>query len=263
MYNNGVAPTTAIPEPKPPSQTVDRALSILTLLAQRGPSGVTEVANALGVHKSTTARLLATLERFRFVEQDGNRGKYRLGFGIVRLAGATAAQLDIAKEGRPVCARLAAELRGTVSLSVLEGGGATAVAQEPSTERNWIGLRMPLHATATGKVLLASLGFEELSGALERPRQRFTADTITASGALLADLNRVRDRGWAATIGELETGLNSVAVPVRGPGGRIAGALSVSAYDEHLQPDDFKDLARILKQASEEILARLELLANP
>lgn len=250
-------------EPKTPSQSVDRALSILTLLAQRGPLGVTDLARHLGVHKSTATRLLATLEKFRFVEQDGNRGKFRLGFGIVRLAGATAAQLDIAKEGRPVCARLATELRGTVTLSVLEGGGATAVAQEPSTERNWIGLRMPLHATATGKVLLASFGFEELSSALERPRQRFTANTITASGALLADLNRTRDRGWGATIGELELGLNSVAVPVRGPGDRIVGALSVSASDEHLHPDDFKDIARILTQAADEILTRLQLLTNP
>ncbi|MFI6026731.1 IclR family transcriptional regulator [Amycolatopsis magusensis] len=261
MHNN--TEPAAVREPRSPSQTVDRALSILTLLAQRGPSGVTELARELGVHKSTTTRLLAALEKFRFVEQVGNRGKYRLGFGIVRLAGATAAQLDIAKEARPTCARLAAELRGTVSLSVLEGGGTTAVAQEPSTERNWIGVRMPLHATATGKVLLASLGFEELSAALERPRQRFTAGTITAGGALLADLNRVRDRGWAATIGELEADLNSVAVPVRGPGGRIAGALSVSASAEHLDTDDFQDIARLLVQAADEIRLRLQRQVEP
>ncbi|MBN6039719.1 IclR family transcriptional regulator [Amycolatopsis sp. 195334CR] len=261
MYNTG--DTTSAGEPRSSAQTVDRALSMLTLLAQRGPSGVTELARELGVHKSTATRLLSALEKFRFVEQDGNRGKYRLGFGIVRLAGATTAQLDIGREGRPVCAKLAAELRGTVSLSVLEGGSATAVVQEPGTERNWIGVRMPLHATATGKVLLASLGFEELSIALERPRQRLTANTITASGALLADLNRVRDRGWAATIGELETGLNSVAVAVRGPGGRIAGALAVSAPEEHLGLDDFQDIARVLTQAVEEIRAGLQRLTLP
>ncbi|WP_410599590.1 IclR family transcriptional regulator [Amycolatopsis sp. lyj-90] len=257
MYNTGEAGDAA--EPRPPSQTVERALSILILLARRGPSGVTELARELGVHKSTATRLLSALEKFRFVDQEGNRGKYRLGFGIVRLAGATAAQLDIAKEGKVTCTRLAAELRGTVNLSVLEGGGATVVAQEPSTERNWIGLRMPLHATATGKVMLASLGFEELSAALERPRQRFTSGTITANGALLAELNRVRDRGWAATIGELEADLNSVAVAVRGPGGRIAGALSISATGEYLEPGDFQDIAGLLTQGAEEIRARLEL----
>ncbi|GAA0535334.1 IclR family transcriptional regulator [Saccharopolyspora thermophila] len=261
MHNNGKVSAAA--EPRTPTQAVDRALSMLILLAKRGPSGVTELALELGVHKSTASRLLAALERQRFVEQAGPRGKYRLGFGIVRLAGATAAQLDIARESRPVCVRLASELRGTVSLSVLEGGGATAVVQEPSTERNWIGLRVPLHATASGKVLLASFGFEELDDALSRPLQRFTAHTVTSPGALLADLNRVRDRGWAAASGEFEPDLHSVAVPVRGPGGRIAGALSVSADGYHLPPAEFQRTARILTEAAAEILDRLQSLAGP
>jgi DNA-binding IclR family transcriptional regulator len=260
MYNSDEARGAA--EARSVSQTVDRALSMLTLLAQHGPSGVTELAHHLGVHKSTASRLMSALEKYRFVEQVGNRGKYRLGFGIVRLAGATAAQLDIAGESRPICVRLASELRGTVSLSVLEGGGVTAIVQEPSTERNWIGLRAPLHATASGKVLLASFGFEELGEALERPRQRFTARTITAPGALLADLNRVRDRGWAATSGELENGLNAVAVPVRGPGSRIAGTLSVSADADDLRPSDFQDIARILGHAADEIRDRLQRLRD-
>ncbi|GLY71545.1 IclR family transcriptional regulator [Amycolatopsis taiwanensis] len=259
MYNNGDDAGSA--EPRTPSQAVDRALSMLTLLAQRGPSGVTELAREIGVHKSTASRLMAALEKYRFVEQDGRRGKYRLGFGIVRLAGATAAQLDIAGESRPVCVRLASELRGTVSLSVLEGGSATAIVQEPDTERNWIGLRVPLHATASGKVLLASFGFEDLGAALAGPLERFTPQTVTSPGALLADLSRVLDRGWAAASGEFETDLNSVAVPVRGPGGRIAGALSVSAGADHLGVADFQDVARVLIQAAEEILDRLQRLA--
>lgn len=261
MHNNNQVTPAA--EPRTQTQAVDRALSMLVLLAKRGPSGVTELARELGVHKSTASRFMNALEKQRFVEQVGPRGKYRLGFGIVRLAGATAAQLDIAGESRPVCVRLASELRGTVSVSVFEGGGATAVAQEPSTERNWIGLRVPLHATASGKVLLASFGFEELDDALKQPLQRFTAHTVTARGALLADLNRVRDRGWAAASGEFEPNLHSVAVPVRGPGGRIAGALSVSASQNHLRPTDFQSTARILAEAAEEIRDRLQSLAVP
>lgn len=260
MHNNDEPTGSA--EPRSPSQAVERALSMLTLLAQRGPSGVTELARELGVHKSTASRLMAALERYRFVEQVGRRGKYRLGFGIVRLAGATAAQLDIAAESTPVCVRLAAELRGTVSLSVLEGDGATTIVQEPNTERNWIGLRVPLHATASGKVLLAGFGFEQLGVTLERPLERFTAHTVTARGALLADLSRVRERGWAATSGEFESELNSVAVPVRGPGGRIAGALAVSAGRDQLGPADFQDVARVLAQAAAEIVDRLRDLTS-
>ena len=249
-------------EPRSTTQAVERALSILVLLARNGPSRLTDLAREIGVHKSTASRMMSALERFRLVEQTGNRGRYRLGFGIVRLAGATAAQLDIARESRPVCVRLAAELRDTVSLSVREADGVTAVVQEPETERNWIGLRAPLHATASGKVLLASFGFEELGEMLERPRERFTPHTITAPGVLLADLNRTRDRGWAATNGELEPDLNSVAVALRGPGGRIVGALSVSAGKTSLRPRDFREVARILADGAEEILERLHRFAD-
>ncbi|GAA3562904.1 IclR family transcriptional regulator [Amycolatopsis ultiminotia] len=260
MYNTEGA--AGDPEMRSPSQAVDRALSILDLLARHGPSGVTELAREIGVHKSTASRMMSALEKHRMVEQDGHRGKYRLGFGIVRLAGATAAQLDIAKESKPVCARLATELHGAISVSVLEGTSVTTIVQEPATERNWIGLRAPLHATASGKVLLAGFGFAELEEVLEQSLTRFTAHTVTSRGALRADLCRVRDRNWGATGGELEPDLNSVAVPVRSPGGRIAGALSASAPAAHLRPADFPDVARVLTTAAEEILGRLHRLAG-
>ncbi|MBO0874692.1 MAG: helix-turn-helix domain-containing protein, partial [Pseudonocardia sp.] len=83
-------------------QSVDRALSILEYLAQNGSSGVTEIAKNLNVHKSTAFRLVVALENRQLVEQEEERGKYRLGFGLIRLAGATSAQLDLTKEGRPV-----------------------------------------------------------------------------------------------------------------------------------------------------------------
>ena len=95
-------------------QSVDRALSILELLARDGEAGVTEIANELKVHKSTAFRLLATLEAHRLVEQDGDRGRYRLGVGNLRLAGATTARLDLVTEARPVCRQLAADTGETV-----------------------------------------------------------------------------------------------------------------------------------------------------
>ena len=82
-------------------QSVDRALTILELLARSGEAGVTEIADDLGVHKSTAFRLVATLEQHRLVEQAGDRGKYRLGVGVLRLAGATTARLDLVQEARP------------------------------------------------------------------------------------------------------------------------------------------------------------------
>jgi DNA-binding IclR family transcriptional regulator len=82
-------------------QSVDRAVTILEILARDGENGVTDIARELGVHKSTAFRLMAALERRELIAQDSSRGKYRLGVGIVRLAGAAGAQLDLVQEGRP------------------------------------------------------------------------------------------------------------------------------------------------------------------
>jgi DNA-binding IclR family transcriptional regulator len=102
-------------------QSVDRALSILEILARQGDAGVTEIGKELGVHKSTAFRLLAALESHGFVEQSEDRGSYRLGFGIVRLAGSITAQLDLNRQGRAACERLAADLDDTVNIAILDG----------------------------------------------------------------------------------------------------------------------------------------------
>ena len=95
-------------------QSVDRAVTVLEILA-RGGAGVSEIAAHLGVHKSTAFRLLAALEDRELVEQVQDRGKYRLGFGVLRLANAVVGRLDLTQQSRPVCERLAAQLGETVN----------------------------------------------------------------------------------------------------------------------------------------------------
>ena len=84
-------------------QSVDRAVSVLEILARHGEAGVTEIADELDVHKSTAFRLLGVLENRGLVARTGERGKYYLGAGVLRLAGAAAVRLDISQEGVPVC----------------------------------------------------------------------------------------------------------------------------------------------------------------
>ena len=104
-----------------PVQSVDRAVAILEILARDGEAGVTEVARELDVHKSTASRLLAALDRRELVAQDTARGKFRLGVGIVRLAGAVSRKLDLVQESRPVCRALAQQVGETVNLAILSG----------------------------------------------------------------------------------------------------------------------------------------------
>jgi DNA-binding IclR family transcriptional regulator len=247
--------------PATPVQSVDRALTILQMLAESGELGVTEIAGRLDVHKSTAFRLLGSLEQHRLVEQLGERGKYRLGFGIVRLAGATTARLDLAREGGPVCRQLAGEINETVNIAVMDAGAAVNITQEQGsaavTAQNWIGQRTPLHATSSGKVLLAWADADALAAVLKAGLERRTPATITDPETLRAELDRIRQRGWACTVEELETGLNTVAAPVRGADGSVVAGLSASGPSYRLGTESFPELATKLQAGADEISSQL------
>jgi DNA-binding IclR family transcriptional regulator len=242
-------------------QSVDRALSVLEILAAHGESGVTEVAAELGVHKSTAFRLIAVLESRGFVEQLADRGKYRLGFGVVRLAGAAAAQLDIAREGRRICEALAADLEETVNIAILDSDRAVNVSQARGpaalSTHNWVGQGTPLHATSSGKVLLAHAPDSVRKGVLTRDLQRFTPATITDPEALRQDLDRIVEQGWGCTVEEYEVGLSAVAAPVRGADGDVIAALSVSGPTFRMASQDFPELGKRVQAGADELSRRL------
>ena len=241
-------------------QSVDRALAILDLLARRGEAGVTEIAAELDVHKSTAFRLVGALENRQLVEQVSGRGKYRLGFGIIRLAGATTATLDLPREGQAVCERLATEFDETVNLAVLDTGAATNITQSYGsaavTTRNWIGQRTPLHATSSGKVLLAWADEKVLEEALDT-LERFTPKTITSRSKLRAELEQTRKQGWASTNEELEIGLNAIAAPIHDTAGTVIAAVSVSGPAYRLTMDSFPSITEKLKAGAKEISNRI------
>jgi len=255
MSNNGERGSTAL------VQSVDRAVSVLEILARRGEAGVTEIAGELGVHKSTAFRLVVVLENRGLVEQTADRGKYRLGFGIVRLAGATAAQLDLTRESRAVCERLATDLGETVNLAVLDDGYAINISQVRGTaaitSHNWVGQRTPLHATSSGKALLAFQPPMLRDELIARGLPRFTGQTITDSERLTLALDEIAQQGWAATTEELEVGLNAVAAPVRGQDGFVIAAVSASGPSYRLPPESFPDVAKIVAAGAAEISARV------
>jgi DNA-binding IclR family transcriptional regulator len=244
-------------------QSVDRAIAILYLLAERGRDGVgvTEVAAELGVHKSTAFRLIEALEIGDLVEQVQERGKYHLGRGIVRLAGATTAQLELPIESRPVCRRLAEDLGETVNLAIADAGEATNILQEYGssaiTGRNWIGRPTPMYATASGKVLLAWGDADLVHKALGADPVAYTERTITDAAVLEAELEKVREHGWACTIEEFELGLNAIAAPIRGATGDVVAAVGVSAPSYRLPVESFNEVADQLLTGAAEISSRI------
>lgn len=242
-------------------RSVDRAVSVLEILARHGEAGVTDIADELDVHKSTAFRLLGALENRGLVAQAQDRGKYFLGAGVLRLAGAAAVRLDISQEGAPVCRELADELGETVNIAVLDDDAAVNIMQARGpaavTAQNWLGRRTPLHATSSGKVLLAHLPATLREGLLARALPRFTEHTVTSSGMLRAELEAVRRQGFALVTEELELGLNAVAAPVRAHDGRVIGALSVSGPAYRLERDRLPELARRTVTAADELSRRM------
>lgn len=241
-------------------QSVDRALSILEELARVGESGVTVLAAELGVHKSTAFRLVATLEAHGLVEQTEDRGKYRLGVGLVRLAAATTSRLDVVQEARPICRRLAAVTGETVNVAVLSEGSVLYLDQVVGTStlqpHQWVGQRAPLHATSTGKVLLSGLTddqFAETLGTLTG----FTESTITRRAALRQEVDEVRQRGYATAIDELEVGLTATGAPVRNAHGNVIASISVSGPTFRLHGDRFTEAVSLVVEAAAEISFRL------
>jgi len=243
-----------------PVQSVDRALTVLALLARSGELGVTELAHQLGVHKSTAFRLVSTLEAHDLVEQVADRGKFRLGVGVLRLAGATTVRLDLVQESRPVTARLAHAVGETVNVAVLSGREALYLdqVQGPSSLalHNWAGQRIPLHATSNGKVLLA-YGAPGLLDELGSPLPRFTASTITDPAVVAEELEVVRRRGYAVAVDELEMGLTAVAAPVTGSSGTVVASLSASGPTFRLPSDRLPDVAADVVAAAREVSHRL------
>jgi DNA-binding IclR family transcriptional regulator len=243
-------------------QSVDRAVSLLEILARLGEAGVTELASEIGVHKSTVSRLLAALEGHELVEQAHERGKYRLGFGILRLANAVSGQLDITRQGREICERLAGEMGETVNIAVLRSHFVVNVdqARGPTSvgSHNWVGELTPLHATSSGKILLASMSMDGRHDLLkEAGLTRYTEHTITSFDELDHQLDSIARDGYVVSIEELEHGLTAVAAPIRDHTGTVIAALSVSGPVYRLTEDRAREIAPAVVSAAAAVSERM------
>ncbi len=240
---------------------MDRALQVLEILAELGQGGVTQIADELGVHKSTVSRLIAALEARGYVEQMSDRGKYQLGIAVSRLGWSRNSQMDLVKVGQDACDKLVVDVGETTNLAILDGDRAVNIVEAISTAevalRTWVGQSCPAHATAAGKVLLAGRGAEEVCNRPGAMLERFTDNTIVAVEALHAELATIRNTGWAGVREELEVGLNAVAAPVYASNGRVVAALSVSGPAYRLTAADFEEFARTAIAAADGISKQL------
>lgn len=217
-------------------ESVRRAIDVLDVLAEaQGDLGTNEIARRSGINVSSVSRLLATLVDGGLVQFVGATGRYRLGVRILQLAGAVRQQLDLRGLARPHLEELT-ELTGETATLSLPGEHEVLTVdfvQADSSVRSVaaIGRNSVAHATAVGKVFLA-WGGSLPPGDLVAYTQR----TIVDRAELDVELARVRDQGWARSVGEREPELNAVAVPVLGAGGELVAILGVQGPAARFTP---------------------------
>ncbi len=205
--------------------------------------GVTDLARRMSIAKSTAHRLLATLTDEGLLEQDPLTGRYRLGLVVFDMA-AAAQSIDLHEAVLTPMTELRNRTGETVQVAVLDGREVVYVERldSPNTLRLFIevGRRNAAHSTGCGKALLAFLPPDQLERTLRGWKlEAKTAHTITAVRSLRDDLAEARRRGYAVNRHESETGIISVAAPIRDVSGRAVAAISVAGPAERLEPHEF------------------------
>ena len=234
--------------------SLEKGLRILRVVADEPGLGVTQVALRMGLHKSSVSRLVAALIREGFLEREPESRGVRLGPDALGLPARSAGWSELIERARPVLRRLATETRATVNLAVAERGEVVFLDQfsdprAPAT-LNYVGHRAPLHATATGKVLLAFGSQDVRAGVVGRPLRMETSETIWDPVQLLSELEEVRRTGLATVEGEYLEGVNAVAAPVTGPQGEVIAAIGVSAVAPVLAGRDLEAAGQRVKAAA-------------
>lgn len=224
--------------------------------------GVSELSRRLGLGKSTTHRLVATLEAERLLEQDPATGKYRLGLALYELGTTVTEHVDLHQAALPVLTTLRHNTGEMVHVAVLDGLEAVYVERLESHHMlpvfRRVGHRLPAHWTSSGKVLLAALPRAELLRRLQGAAlESRTSRTITDVNALLTELEQVKARGWASNVEEGELGVTSVGAPLRGGDGKVMAAVTVVGSSDRITPDSMRRYRVAVTEAAAVISRRL------
>ncbi len=240
-------------------KTVDKALNALDFLGVFGGQvGVRELAEYLGVDKSSTHRLLTTLERHSYVAQDPITGKYQLGMRVFEAGAVVLDQMNLRAAARPHLERLAQDTGDVAHLAVENGGQCVyvdkVVGPQAIPMASQLGWRKPLYCTGLGKALLAHLPDYRIDQILQAEELRpLTPNTITDPVRLTAVLAEIRGMGVAHDWEEIEVGLRCVAAPVRGTSGQVVAAISVAGPTARFSLERVPRLIKLVRDAADAI----------
>lgn len=239
--------------------SLDRMMTILDEFNFHNPElGVTELANRMGVSKSTVSRNLTAMAVWDLVEQNPITRKYRLGMKLFQLGNLVDRVMLLQQRAHPIMQRLADKVEEAVSLIVKRGNFGVVIHQTQSNR--WVNLSipdggsLPLHAGSASKTLLAFCPKDEQESYLDLSSlEKHTSNTLVNPTELRSEIEKIQSSGYAVSDGEVNYGFTSISVPVWDNRHKLLAALSIIWPSSRIKEDQWPDLVKQIQDASLEI----------
>lgn len=243
-------------------RAVERAIQILECFDDQHPErGISEIAQAVGLHKATAYRIVTTLVNYGYLEWIAEAQKYRLGLALTNLGFKVIRRMDLRHEALPYMKQLVEKWDETCDLSifdqekvfyieVLRGDHALTISAA-------VGQRLPAYCTASGKLFLAYLPEPELIKILDQPLTKYTENTITSPDQLRKQLNDIRNQGYAVDYEEYEQGVCALAAPIFNRMGSVIATIGSPSPTSRMTPERIAKIAESFKEAARAISQRM------
>ena len=234
-------------------QSVDRALQILECFSRKDNElGVTEIANRLDLHKSTTFGLLSTLESRGYLRQNLENGKYRLGLKLFELGKLVEEGMDLRASSFPYLKELVDKYDETAHLAVCNGNQVVYIdkveGESAIKMSSQVGKSAYMYCTGVGKAILAFMSEKDIDNIIQNTDfNQFTCNTITDPDKLRDELKEIRKREYCIDNEELEVGLRCVAAPIINYNGYPVGSISVAGPTSRMSDEKLQSIAKDLK----------------
>ena len=255
--------TTSHPRERYSINSIIRASNILKCLSgAKTHFKISELAQHLDLDRSTTYRILLSLEKTGFVERDEKAGTYSLGLAAFETGNAYLRQMDLVQVSKPIMAELAQKVQETVHLAVLSDAEIVYVDKVDSPRSlgvmSKIGQRGPVYCTALGKALLAFQPEDEQSRILHKIRLTpLTSRTITSKQRLMEELKGIRKQGYALDRREIEEDVECIGAPIRNHTGDVIAAISISGPRRKIHTPDEKQFVSLVTETAALISSKM------
>jgi IclR family acetate operon transcriptional repressor len=249
-------------------RAVERALDILLCFSEDRPAlSLTEIAEQVGMHKSTIHRLLATLESKHFIIRDKTSGLYHLGFLFIEFSSIMLHGLDVQHWALPYLQQLSLQSGETVDLAILNNDHVVYLQVVESSQRIKIaaavGQQLPVFCTATGKAFMAYMPDDQVHSILARGMTKFTEQTLTTPEELFKNLRDTRQRGFAISQQEYEKDISAVAAPIMDTNGCPVAVIAIVGPTYRMSEDRMLELGKMIQDTAEAIRREVGQAALP